>query len=119
MPESISHHVAIDEIRSRLENHGLLGSGGLARNPFWLRLILRSETFKGNRGQILNTTVNKLLAREWAKPDAKRSWNKVEEREDQFRHTTQCLAWLAYQMTSDRKSTRLNSSHVSESRMPS
>jgi predicted NACHT family NTPase len=66
------------EIRARLEQHRLLESRELGRNPFWLRLIVESGVFEGNRGHILNRAVDTLLAREWdEKPETTRSWRRV------------------------------------------
>jgi HEAT repeat protein len=86
------------EIYADLEKHGVLDRGGLGRNPFWLQAILRAQIYDKGRALILDSSVSKLLLREWNKPDAKRGWAKVEEREDQLRHTKCALGWLAYQM---------------------
>ena len=88
------------EIKERLERHGLLEPGGLGRNPFWLRLIVESGAFEGNKGQILNDAVGELLAREWdAKPAAERSWKRVFPKDEQLAETQRGLAWLGYRMS--------------------
>lgn len=91
-----------EEINRRLESHKLLEPGGLGRNPFWLRLIVESGAFAGNKGQILNTAVDTLLAREWnEKPGVGRSWGRVLFRDEQLEETKLALAWLGYQMSTD------------------
>ena len=90
-------------IRERLERQGLLEPGGLGRNPFWLRLIVESGAFRGNKGQILNRAVDTLLAREWDKPEVKRAWRRVLPREEQLDETKQGLAWLGYRMAVEKR----------------
>jgi HEAT repeat protein len=88
------------EITQRLQNHRLLEPGGLGRNPFWLRLIVASGAFEGNKGQILNTAVDTLLAREWdEKPEVQRSWRRVLPRDEQLEETKRALAFLGYWMS--------------------
>jgi len=88
------------QIWDRLESHGLLEPHGMGRNPFWLRLIVESGAFEGNKGQILNQAVDTLLAREWdQKPEVKRSWRRLLPRDEQLQETKQGLAWLGYQMS--------------------
>ncbi len=88
------------EIMQRLQSHRLLEAGGLGRNPFWLRLIVASGAFEGNKGQILNTAVDKLLAREWdEKPHVERSWQRVLPRDEQLEETKRALAFLGYWMS--------------------
>jgi HEAT repeat protein len=89
-----------EKIRERLEWHGLLEPKGLGRNPFWLRLIVKSGAFVGNKGRILIQAVDDLLAREWdKKPEAQRSWRRVLPRDDQSQETKRALAWLGYRMS--------------------
>ncbi len=88
-----------EEIRERLEGHGLLESRGLGRNPFWLRLIVKRGAFEGNKSQILNKAVDNLLAREWEKPEVERSWRRVLPRDEQLEETKRGLAWLGYRMS--------------------
>jgi HEAT repeat protein len=88
------------EITQRLQNHRLLEPNGLGRNPFWLRLIVASGAFEGNKGQILNTAVDTLLAREWdEKPAVERSWRRVLPRDEQLEETKRALAFLGYWMS--------------------
>ncbi|MCL4704154.1 HEAT repeat domain-containing protein [bacterium] len=88
------------EITQRLHAHRLLEAGGLGRNPFWLRLIVASGAFEGNKGQILNTAVDTLLAREWdEKPHVERSWQRVLPRDEQLEETKRSLAFLGYWMS--------------------
>lgn len=88
------------EITQRLHAHRLLEPGGLGHNPFWLRLIVASGAFEGNKGQILNAAVDKLLAREWdEKPHVERSWQRVLPRDEQLEETKRALAFLGYWMS--------------------
>ncbi len=88
------------EITQRLHAHRLLEPGGLGRNPFWLRLIIASGAFEGNKGQILNAAVDTLLAREWdEKPRVERSWQRVLPRGEQLEETKRSLAFLGYWMS--------------------
>ncbi len=94
-----SKNYHVKEIKERLTGLGLLGTHGLARNPFWLRLILENGAFEGNKGRIVHKAVNTLLEREWNKPIAQRSWEHVSPKEEQLQETMQALAWLAYRMS--------------------
>lgn len=88
------------EIIGRLTKAGLLEPGGLGRNPFWLRIVVESGVFQGEKGKILDQAVNTLLQREWDKPEAGRSgWQRVLPRDQQLAESRQALAWLAYQMS--------------------
>ena len=73
--------------RTLLDKYHLLGSKGLGRNPFWLRLILESDVLQGSRGSILNDAVDRLLGRELNKPRTTRSWRLVLPIEEQLRET--------------------------------
>ena len=74
-----------EEITQRLHDHRLLDPKGLGRNPFWLRLIIESGAFDGNKGQILNIAVQTLMVREWdEKPSVERSWRRVLPRDEQL-----------------------------------
>lgn len=89
------------EITQRLQNHRLLEPGGVGRSPFWLRLIVASGAFEGNKGQILNTAVDTLLSREWdEKPAVERSWRRMLPRDEQLDETKRALAFLGYWMSS-------------------
>jgi HEAT repeat protein len=87
-----------EDIYADLEKRGVLDRGGLGRNPFWLQAILDAQIGDEDRFRILDSAVSNLLLREWNKPDAKRSWTKAEEPEQQFTHTRCALGWLAYHM---------------------
>jgi formylglycine-generating enzyme required for sulfatase activity len=92
--------VAEGEIFGRLTKGGLLEPGGLGRNPFWLRIVIESGVFQGEKGKILDQAVNTLLQREWDKPEPERSgWQRVLPRDQQLAESRQALAWLAYQMS--------------------
>jgi len=88
------------DIILRLQDHQLLDSSGLGRNPFWLKLIVESGAFGGNKAQILKTAVETLLAREWdAKPQSSRSWRRLLPRDQQLEETKRSLAFLGYWMS--------------------
>lgn len=88
------------EIIERLTKADLLELGGLGRNPFWLRIVVESGVFQGEKGKILDQAVRTLLQREWGKPEAERSgWQRVLPRDQQLAESRQALAWLAYQMS--------------------
>ena len=62
-------------IRTRLADLHLLDPGGLARNPFWLALLIQTDVTSAQRGQLLKAAVQMTIDREWDKPsDAKRPW---------------------------------------------
>ena len=89
------------EILVHLERAGLLESGGLGRNPFWLRLIVASGTFQGRKGKILKESVQSLLEREWDEKSAaqRAGWTRLSAKEEQLTETRWALAWLAYRMS--------------------
>jgi formylglycine-generating enzyme required for sulfatase activity len=87
-------------IYERLESAGLLEAGGMGRNPFWLRSVVESGVFQGQKGKILDEAVTTLLRREWDKPETERSgWQRVLLRDEQLLAGRQALAWLAYRMS--------------------
>jgi HEAT repeat protein len=88
-------------IRSRLDSHDLLGAGGLARNPFWLLLILRGGAFEKRRAQIIDAASKQLLRDELSKAPPGRPWARLPDPEGQIHHTIRRLEDIAYRMTSD------------------
>lgn len=87
------------QIQSQLERDGLLEPGGLGRNPFWLRLIVQNDAFRGNKSQILNDAVDVLLRREKDKPETRLARLRDVPSDEQLRQTKRGLAWLAYRMS--------------------
>lgn len=84
----------------QLLKHGLLERDSLGRNPFWLRLILTSGSFEGNKGHILNNAIDVLLFREKdIKPVVDRSWQWNLPKQEQLDLSKRGLAWLGYIMS--------------------
>lgn len=87
------------EIFSTLRGYGLLDRGGLARNPFWLELILQGGTFESNKTKIFNNAIDSLLQREWDKSGTKTLWKRVLNAEEQLHETRAALANLAHEVS--------------------
>lgn len=88
------------DIMERLKGEGLLKAGGLGRNPFWLKLIIESGVFGGNKGYVLDAATTILLEREWDdKAGAKREWNRIYAKNEQLSETKGALSWLAFKMS--------------------
>ena len=108
-------------IFSTLRGHGLLDKGGLARNPFWLELILQGGTFENNKTKIFDQAIDSLLRREWHKTGTKPLWNRVLNGEEQLLETRAALASLAHEVSirnageqiDGREALRIVSDHLS------
>lgn len=102
-------------LRQNLEDTGLLNPKGLARNPFWLRLIITSGIVEPVQSILVDKAIDSLLEREWDKPETDRSWSRVQLREEQLVITKEALAHFAFSMslnkelssTRDRAETKL------------
>ena len=88
-----------DEIFSTLSRNGLLDSGGLARNPFWLKLILQGGTFENNKPKIFDDAINSVLQREWDKAGKKSRWRRHFDAAEQLMETRAALANLAEEVS--------------------
>lgn len=87
------------DIFSSLEQNQLLSEGGLGRNPFWLDLILKSETFSNSKTEIFAGALKALFDREWDRVGSKRLWVAALPKDEQFLHTKNSLAELALQIS--------------------
>jgi HEAT repeat protein len=87
------------DIFSSLEQNQLLGEGGLGRNPFWLDLILKGETFSNSKTEIFASALKELFDREWSRVGSKRLWVAALPKDEQFLHTKNSLAELALQIS--------------------
>lgn len=69
-----------EEIYNTLRDGGFLEVGGIGRNPFWLRELIRVGAVARTRAQILLAASHQRLMAELAKqPTAERSWRIPEE----------------------------------------
>jgi hypothetical protein len=66
-----------DEILSTLRGNGLLDPGGLARNPFWLKLILEGGTFENNKPKISMTQSKRFSGANGIRPVKRRDGNVI------------------------------------------
>ena len=87
------------DIFSSLEQNQLLIEGGLGRNPFWLDLILKGETFSNSKTEIFASALVALFDREWDRVGSKRLWVAALPKDEQFLHTKNSLAELALQIS--------------------
>ena len=90
---------APSEIFSSLEQNQLLSEGGLGRNPFWLDLILKGETFSNSKTEIFASALKALFDREWNRVGSKRLWVAALPKDEQFLHSKNSLAELALQIS--------------------
>jgi HEAT repeat protein len=86
-------------IVSSLEENQLLVDGGLGRNPFWLDLILKGETFSNSKTEIFAAALKALFDREWNRVGSKRLWEAALPKDEQFMHSMNSLADLALQIS--------------------
>jgi HEAT repeat protein len=87
--------------KENLERYGLLQTGGIGRNPFWLKIILIFNIFERTRSKILEELTNKVLRRELIDKGQKNrsSWKIELPTKIQCKETKYALAWLAFQMS--------------------
>jgi len=90
---------APSEIFSSLEQNQLLSEGGLGRNPFWLDLILKGETFSNSKTEIFASALKALFDREWNRVGSKRLWVAALPKDEQLLHSKNSLAELALQIS--------------------
>jgi len=87
---------------AELQNMNLLDENGIARNPYWLRMIVQSGIFTPNRGKLFQDFVRSLLIREIEeKPEERKKkpdWKTV-----QFEIEIAALASLALVMHEERR----------------
>lgn len=89
-----------EKIWVQLNRYNLLEPKGLGRNPFWLRLIVKSNAFNHDKSALLNEAVDDLFGREWTeKRENKQLWNRALPQDVQLEATKSALGWLAYQMS--------------------
>lgn len=85
-------------ILDKLNQGMLLEKQGLGRNPFWLKMIIESGVFQGEKGIILRASAKLLLNREWdGKPEIERTWKRRYEKNAQIPQTVDGLCWLGYE----------------------
>jgi HEAT repeat protein len=76
----------------------LLGDKGLARNPFWLSLMVEQNIFEAEYVEILDRSINDLLRREWDKQKSSNRWLKRFPPDQQILETRMALAAYAYEL---------------------
>jgi|GEM_PF-1058475 len=96
------------EIFSSLEQNQLLSEGGLGRNPFWLDLILKGETFSNSKTEIFASALKALFDREWNRVGSKRLWVAALPQDEQFLHTKNSLAELALQISTGQQNEQID-----------
>jgi HEAT repeat protein len=99
---------APSEIFSSLEQNQLLSEGGLGRNPFWLDLILKGETFSNSKTEIFASALKALFDREWNRIGSKRLWVAALPQDEQFLHTKKSLAELALQISTGQQNEQID-----------
>lgn len=91
------------QILQQLRQLKLLEQQDLARNPYWLNLMVLESVFDKNPAVILGKAINDQLEKERGKEGKRISWHKIEPPNTQVLETRQLINYLAFEFVSKGK----------------